>query len=316
MHQACPGIPDVTPIGAVPPALPMLCDHLLQGVPATFSQGANSWADEFNHGVSMAELGDGYLRFERASLNGSARTGHFRHNDHWMADVYAPGQTGGTMMRPDRSFRFVNGKLVVEAVVAASISGYSGFAWPEITVTTASSPASSSLGRVGPTPGTSIGDDLYAYGQFGGQYAVGIRLHGRRPIQALYDNTHRGFPCGRTWELSWFQDGSTNSCDPTKLTNVFGGGEWVPGGSTFTQCSTQDPDTFCRNRFRWELSKQKITLFVNGVRYMEHTALPGVSLLPDAMVNGQVYVYFSDWVYVDVPNRVVRYHWKTLRINP
>jgi hypothetical protein len=49
---------------------------------------------------------------------------------------------------------------------------------------------------------------------------------------------------------------------------------------------------------------------------MEHTALPGVSLLPDAMVNGQVYVYFSDWVYVDVPNRVVRYHWKTLRINP
>ena len=117
-----------------------------------------------------------------------------------MADVYT--QPGGTQMRPDRSFRFENGKLVVELDVAAGIEDYDGFAWPELTVTTASSPAVSAAGPVGPTPATSIGDDLYAYGQFGGEWSVGIRLTGSRPIAALYDNTHRaGSPvagCGRS----------------------------------------------------------------------------------------------------------------------
>jgi hypothetical protein len=296
----------------------MLCDTLATGVASTFVNGANSWVDDFQHHASMAELGPGYVTFEGSSLGGTGKTGHFRHNEHWMADVYAPGQTGGTQMRPDRSFRFENGKLVVEAVVAASISGYDGFAWPEITVTTASSPAASSRGRVGPTPGTSIGDDLYAYGQFGGEWAVGIRLHGRRPIAALYDDTHRGFPCGRVWEISWFQDGfspGTGECPKADQFDTYGGGEWV-SGADFTSCTDQDPDTFCRNRFRWELSQSKITLYVNGVKYMEHTALPGVKALPDVMVNSAVYVYFSDWVYQTVPNRVVRYHWDRVAINP
>ena len=49
---------------------------------------------------------------------------------------------------------------------------------------------------------------------------------------------------------------------------------------------------------------------------MEHTALPGFDALPDAIVNGDVYVYFSDWVYETVPDRVVRYHWDRVAINP
>jgi hypothetical protein len=49
---------------------------------------------------------------------------------------------------------------------------------------------------------------------------------------------------------------------------------------------------------------------------MEHTALRGVKALPDEMVNAPVYVYFSSWVYASVPNRVVRYHWDHIEINP
>ncbi len=314
----CDGVPMQTPIGALPPAMPMLCDTMATGVASTFSNGANSWVDDFNHHASMAELGPGYLTFERSSLGGTAKTGHFRHNEHWMADVYAPGQTGGTQMRPNRSFRFENGKLVVEVEVAAGIEDYEGFAWPELTVTTASSPASSAAGRVGPTPATSIGDDLYAYGQFGGQWSVGIRLTGARPIAALYDTTGRGFPCGRVWEISWFQDGfspGTGDCPKARQFSTWGGGEWAAPGAV-RHCAGTDPDINCRDRFRWELTQSTITLYANGRKLMEHTALPGFKALPDALVNSPVYVYFSDWVYKDVPNRVVRYHWDRVAVNP
>jgi hypothetical protein len=314
----CDGIPMETPIGALPPAMPMLCDTLATGVASTFVNGTNSWIDDFNHHASMADLGPGYLTFERSSLGGTAKTGHFRHNEHWMADVYAPGQTGGTQMRPNRSFRFENGKLVVEVDVAAGIEDYDGFAWPELTVTTASSPTSSAAGRVGPTPGTSIGDDLYAYGQFGGQWSVGIRLTGSRPIAALYDDTHRGFPCGRVWEISWFQDGfspGTGECPKAHQFSTWGGGEWAAPGAV-RHCAGTDPDINCRDRFRWELTQSTITLYANGRKLMEHTALPGFKALPDAMVNSPVYVYLSDWVYETVPNQVVRYHWDRIAINP
>ena len=311
-------VPMETPIGALPPAMPMLCDTLATGIPSTFVNGTNSWVDDFQHHASMAEMGPGYLTFERSSLSGTAKTGHFRHNEHWMADVYAQGQTGGTQMRPNRSFRFENGKLVVEVDVAAGIDDYDGFAWPEITVTTASSPTSSAAGRVGPTPATSIGDDLYAYGQFGGQWSVGIRLTGSRPIAALYDDTGRGFPCGRVWEISWFQDGyspGTGECPKAHQFTIWGGGEWAAPGAV-RHCAGTDPDINCRDRFRWELTQSKITLYANGQKLMEHTALPGVKALPDVMVNSPVYVYLSDWVYQTVPNRVVRYHWDRVAVNP
>jgi hypothetical protein len=305
----CDGVPMETPIGALPPAMPMLCDMLVTGVASTFVNGANSWVDNFDHGASMAEMGPGYLAFERSS--GAVRTGHFRHNNHWMVDVYAPGKVGGAQMRPDRSFRFQAGKLVVEAAVAAGIDEYFDM-WPEITVTTASSPAASSLGRVGPTPARSIGDNLYAYGQFGGYDALGIRLTGNRPTVAYYDNTERGFSCGRLFELSWFQDGS-GSCGSPRQFNIWGGGEWAAPGA-LRHCNGTDPDINCRDLFRWELTKTSITPYVNGQKYMEHTALPGFGL-PDRFVNADLYVYFSDWVY-QAPDHVVRYHWDRVAINP
>jgi hypothetical protein len=314
-YTDCSTVPMATPIGALPPAMPMFCDRLMRGVRGTFINRRNSWIDDFEHNASMAELGPGYVRFEKSSLQ-TGRSGTFRHNNHWMADVWATnGQVGGTQMRPDRSFRFRKGKLVVVTDVAASIDAYEGFAWPEITVTTASSPASR---RYGPTPARSIGDDLYAYGQFGGYDSVGIRLTGPRPIAAYYDDTERGFPCGRVWEISWFQNGESSGggCTHPRQFDIWGGGEWVLPSGSYGDCdSADDPDTICRNLYRWELSQSKITLYINGRKLMEHTALPGVKALADQFVNSPVYVYFSDWIY-QPPNRVVRYHWDRVAINP
>jgi len=314
-RMECAGTPMETPIGALPPAMPMFCDHLMRGVPGTFINRPNSWIDDFEHNASMADLGPGYVRFEKSSLE-SGRSGTFRHNNHWMADVLAPGgQVGGSQMRPDRSVRFKNGKLVVATDVAAGVEAYNGFAWPEITVTTASSPASRAYG---PTPARSIGDDLYGYGQFGGYDSFGIRLTGARPIEAYYDNTARGFPCGRIFELSWFQDGSddhgpANPCPHPRQFRIWGGGEWAaPGAVRF--CAGTDPDINCRDRFRWVLTKTRITLYANGRKLMQHTALPGYGL-PDRLIKSPVYVYFNDWVYQG-PNRVVRFHWDRVAVNP
>jgi hypothetical protein len=313
MHVPCPGVPDTTPVGALPPALPMMCDHLVAGVPPTFVNGTNSWVDDFNHGASMADIGPGYKHFENASLPDNGKTATFRHNNHWMADVWAPnGGVGGSYLRPDRSFRFQNGKLIVETDVAAGIKDYQGFAWPEITVSTSSSPEGENYG---PTPGRSIGDDLYAYGRFGGYDTIGIRLTAdARPIMAYYDNTERGFPCGRVWELSWFQDG-TGQCNPDQNATVWGGGEWAAPGAV-RNCQGTDPDVNCRDRFRWELSQDVITLYANGRKLMEHTATAGHHLVPDAMLNGDNYVYMADSVYQPPAGKVVRFHWDTLKINP
>jgi hypothetical protein len=311
MHMACPGVPDVVPYGAIPPALPMLCDTLRTGVPATFTQGTNSWLDDFNHGASMATMGAGYKVFDQ--VEAASRVGHFRHNNHWMVDIWVPNNgVGGTMMRPDRSFKFQNGVLTVETEVAAGILEYDNM-WPELIVSNASSPVGHPYG---PTPGRSIGDGLYAYGQFGGYDTIGIRLAGQRPIQAYYDNTERGFPCGRVWELSWFQSGSAGGqCGQTDVASTYGGGEWIAPGY-FRTCSGTDPDINCRDRFRWVLSQDRITLYVNGIKYMEHTAVAGQHLVGPNLLNGNVYVYFADWAYQPKTDRAVRFHWDRVSVNP
>jgi hypothetical protein len=134
---------------------------------------------------------------------------YFRHADHWMVDVRgrnAPGagsNFGGTMMRPDRSFRYVYGRLVVEADAAAGIDGYEGVARPEPVVTTA------------PAPTTSV-DPLYAYGQLRGHWTVGCRLSPSRiPTCSLHDED------SRLWEVAfWLSEGP----------QIEGGGPFPSGG--------------------------------------------------------------------------------------
>ena len=56
-------------------------------------------------------------------------------------------------------------------------------------------------------------------------------------------------------------------------------------------CRGADPDTNCRDRFRWELTRDKITVYANGVKLLEHTAKAGKHLVPDSILNGDLYVY-------------------------
>src|SRR4051794_6919562 len=72
--EACPW-PDGVPAGALPPAAPSWCGPLAAGA-ATFAQGSNSWVDEWQHGLTMASVGEGYREFTFGSLY---RAVTFRH---------------------------------------------------------------------------------------------------------------------------------------------------------------------------------------------------------------------------------------------
>jgi hypothetical protein len=293
---------DKTPSGALPPALPIWCTPLARGA-STVTNGANSWVDDFNHNLSNAEMGDGYRVFENQGAS-VYRTEHFRHNDHWMVDVSGvdgdgpgPWNFGGGAVRPDRSFTFQDGKLVVEADAAAGIDEYGGSAWPEIVVTAAPAPSG-------------LVDESYAYGMFKGYWTVGCRLQSsRQPICAMYDDTGRGpGDGGRRFEISFFQhEGAAQ---------VFGGGPFSPEtDKAWRVCHQTDPDLNCRDRFRLELSRDTVTLSVNGTKYMEHRGLPADKQLPDALLQGDVYVYFASWINKpEAP--VTRFHWDRLAVNP
>ena len=284
----------LTPLGALPPARPTWCSATTTGAP-TFVQGLNSWRDEWQHGLSNANLGAGYQTFGFGSV---AREQHFRHNQHWMVDVDGGGNKGGALMRPDRSFRAENGKLVVETEVAPSIATYGdagGDVWPEIVVTTA------------PAPTFSRPDPLYAYDEFATHWTFGCRLQqAGEPICAIFDNTAGGPAQGaRKYEISYFQQSGTDN---------FGGSPKIAGlAGVWKMCNApDDPDLICRNQYRLELTATSVKLLVNGVRYFEQTGLPPYL---QNLVNGQnVFVYMADTVF-NVP-RVVRFHWDHLAVNP
>jgi hypothetical protein len=317
--------PNVVPMGqANPPGsqsepmAPIWCFTLVPQGPPTRVTGANDWIDTFEGVTQMGQFTDGdldYRVFDSVQNGGSARTMHFTNNNHWMDDN-AGGFLGGTMIRPNRSFRFENGKLVVEADVAAGISGYmdaggGDVAWPEIDIST------------GPTPnngGTT--DGLYAYGRFPGFDTFGCRIHAGQKFTCSYEAKRGGAngldtsPCfefspDRLVEISGFEQ-----CGTTH----FGGdpGFGAPG-QYFRTCSSpsQVPDMMCRDRFRLELSQNGLVAYVNGQRYFEDSGWPARNQLPASMVNGNtpVYVYLSDWE--DTPNQpAYRFHWQRFAVNP
>ncbi|MEZ4657969.1 MAG: SdrD B-like domain-containing protein [Caldilineaceae bacterium] len=294
--------PTKVTLGVLSPTMPAWCMNLLEA-PGTFQSAGNSWVDEFDHGLSMAGIGPGYKVFTTTN-NHDFQAAHFRHNNHWMVDLkgesldnrWGASTLGGVTMRPDRTFRFENGKLVIEAVASAGIAEYGLHAWPEIDVTTA------------PAPTGKVVDGLYGYGIFGGHWTVGIRLQSsREPIAAMYDNTGRTFfEGGRQFEISFFQNEGAQ---------VTGGTPLGAPANAWRVCKGTNPDVDCRDLFRWELTRDTITLYVNGVKYMEHRGLPPGKQLPDELLNGDVYVYFSSWMS-GTGAEAIRYHWDRIAVNP
>jgi hypothetical protein len=209
-----------------------------------------------------------------------------------MQDV-SMAERGGTTMRPQRTFRFVGGRLAVEATVAAGIAEYGADIWPEITVTTAARPTEPRR------------DALYAYDAFSGHYTLGCRLHADRyVICALFDDSPaEAGNAARLWEMSFFQHVGTH---------VEGGGPWGGGETAWRVCENTDPDMNCRDHFRLELTQTSLVLHVNGFRYF---AQEGIPPLPAPLLQGRLYAYFSGVVQAARPG-VARFHWDRVAVNP
>lgn len=270
---------------------------------------ANSWIDDFSYGGDLRSFNDGdldYRIFNQAGDNPPDRAEHWLNHNHWMVDS-SGAFTGGSSMRPDRSFTFEDGTLVIEADVAADIPEYGNDNWVELTVTDAAEP-------------NTVVDNLYAYGQFGVNHSIGCRLQlSAVPVCASYGpvGTTPTPGCSsnavRSIEISFHQH-----CGETS-----GGGLWATDplypenrAEDFARsCEPNQSDIFCRDRFRMELTKDSLTLFVNGFKLFESKDWPSDKHLADSFISGEVYVYFSNWSWRS-DGELVRYHWDRLAINP
>ncbi len=298
-----------TPIGALPPATPAWCGELGPAVD-TAMRKPNGWVDEFDSGAGPAALSDSYRLYgsPRRQPTTVYRTETFAHGDHWMVDIGGHGappgvyegsaldfelgpNNGGALMRPVDGFRFVNGKLVVELDVSAGMTAYGDRVWPEVVVSTAADPS------------THETNGWYAAGLFGGHPAVGCSLPSDRLAECrVYDDAR----------ITANMSASLRAGAKT----VFGGAPTTPAlDAAWRTCADTDPDAKCRDRFRIEFEKDAITLFVNGVKYMEHRGLPPSAQLPDALLTSTVYVYFASWAYL-VDQAVARVHWGRIAVNP
>jgi hypothetical protein len=208
-----------------------------------------------------------------------------------VAEIAIGPNNGGALMRPDAGFHFVNGRLVIEVGVAAAMTAYSDRIWPEIVVTTAEAPTGTR-----PTGGTRPGSS----GASRLSRAVYPRLVSPSVEPTTPRRSRRGWmrvpPQGRP-----FAEGGA----PTTAAR----------DSAWRRCAATQSDELCRDRFRLVLEKDALSLFVNGVRYMEHRGLPAASHLPRELVDSTVYVYFASWAYLVEPT-VARFHWGRVAINP
>ncbi len=289
------------------------------------------WIDDFETNVQMGQLGPvedpratptgihsgigmDYVAFNNVP-NGGGKSQHFVNNNHWMDDN-AGNFSGGAMLRPNRAFHWENGKLVVEADFAAGIPCYEAHctfgsgdeAWGEIDISMASQPQSR------------IVDNLYGYGQFGGYWTVGCRLHASRHITcALESPTPTGLPgtdtppcfsagSYRVWEISFFQSCGTSHSS----------GEFQPDTQQyFRLCQNNQMDMYCRDRFRMELTQTSLSVYVNGTLFLHDSGWPTQYQIPSSWINGgaNTYVYFTDWqVRPSFP--LYRFHWGRLAVNP
>src|SRR5215470_13996569 len=56
-----------TPVGALPPVIPIFCETAIGTALSTFQTGSDSWRDDFGFGTNIVSLGDGYTVFDNQS---------------------------------------------------------------------------------------------------------------------------------------------------------------------------------------------------------------------------------------------------------
>jgi len=322
----------------IEPEFSVWCYTQPAAIPATRISGANDWVDTFdNSAPSILKFNDhdmGYRVFD--VFNGpdnSFKAGYFVNVDHWMidlADISPYRLSGGVLVSPDRQFFFENGKLVIEADLAGGSDGMGGAnRFYEIDV----SPARE------PTFGV---DNLYGYGSFGGIGGLGCRIErnddGGNFVCAMYDNSGRATdgscvsaqfcvlgsdgPSGRKWETQGIGT-------PRTAQSVVGGYSTyrIPGTSMLLRdvwriCQINELDLHCRDRFRMELTKDSIHMFVNGFPAMQIDGLFAQNpaegwdnRVPDSWFQQGVRPYFTSWINGG-QHTPTRWHWDRIAVNP
>jgi hypothetical protein len=277
---------------------PVWCFNLNPG-PTTRINSPNEWLDEFESNTQMQQLNDGDSDYRIVNNWGDpgARAEHFINNNHWMTDLMG-GHKDFAYLRPNRTFTFENGKLVVETEVAAAkpeyIQGSNGVTfWPEFIITDAPAP-----------------DSFHTYGgdSFDGHFVFRCIMYPDRHIGCAYLNNTpvTGNESNYVWKLSWFETAAFAS---------HSGG--VPGSNpAWRQCQANQMDEFCRDRFRFEITKTSITAFVNGTQDLTASGLQGANQLSDALVKGNVYVYLADVADPFSLATPTRFFWGYLHVNP
>lgn len=297
------------------PMQPVWCLGPMAAEPTTRQQDRwGGWQDLFQTNIQDGHLNDGdmgYRVFNGLSAGGGGvQSRHFVNNNHWMVDMSR--NNGGAAISPKQSFRFQNGKLVMEADVAAALPGYldtgGDQVWPEMVWSTA------------PAPTGKVVDNLYLYGQFGGQWASGCRMNAGRDLVCALEashtvpNNHDTAPCfsdpdTRVFEISWFQQcGTTHS--------GFAVSAGAPA-SAWRACQPNQMDMYCRDRFRFEWSQSGFVAYVNGFKFAEDSGWPGYAQIPADIASGQVpvYAYFGEWGDFSDSN-AYRFHWGRVAVNP
>lgn len=328
------------PTNGLEPEFPVWCYTQRPAGAATRQLNGNTWIDTWdNLGRGLQTLNDGdydYRVFnELKSSHDRFKFGYFINTDHWMIDLVdvSPFRlSGGIMVSPDKQFLFDNGKFVVEVDAAAGSDGMGGAnRFYEIDLTPAMTPTGVTT------------DDLYGYGAFGGTGALGCRLErndsGGNFVCAMYDNSGRvtGGQCpndgrvcknnggrpGRVWETQGVGTARTARSVQGGFSNYL-----IPGGGglrlndVWRQCGNGIHDLHCRDRFRMEVTKDSIHLFVNGYPAMQIDGLFAVNpdtgadnRIPDFWFTDGVRPYFTSWINGG-QHEPIRWHWNEVRVNP
>ena len=329
------------PTGGLEPEYSIWCYTQPSGVTTRVSVG-NSWSDTFdqpgtgNAVEQLTDRGPANYRVFMFESPGRLKNGTFVNTDHWMVDMVdtsAFNLSNGVFVSPDKAFTFENGTLVFETDAAAGSDAMGGAnTFYEMDVTPADHLSDFSV------------DTLYGYGSFGGlAAALGCRLErnddGGHFVCAMYDDSNRvtGGQCpadgrvckdnggrpGRVWETQGVGI-------PRTAASVQGGypGWAIPGTSlhlsdVWRQCMTNEHDLHCRDRFRMELTKDSIHLFVNGYPamlidglYAVNPATGADNRIPDSWFTSTgVRVYDTSW-FNGGQHTPVRFHWNGIFVNP
>lgn len=296
-----------------------LAAPLMTGVPDNFG----GYVDPFGETLSnAAHLNDGEAGYRTEALGGTNNADHaITQGGYFVGEFSKDSSTQGTVLTPDRAFHFQNGKLVMEADVAAGTFGFmdsSGgdVAWPEVDWSTSELSGN-------------VVEGLYGFGYYGGNWSAGCRLQAHHSLtcsiedgsatadRPLPGETQDQGPCfpadpNRVMEMSGFE-----SCGPKHFgfAEDFG----APKG-VFRSCAQNAANGIdgCLDRFRLEWSQAGFVAYVNGVKFAEDSGWDANHQLPASIVNGStpVYAHFVDFSDFNAPPPAVRVHWQRIAVNP